>query len=278
MAASKTPKTPKNGKGRKAKSNRPKPNPFLTVGSRLRAYFLAGVLVTAPISITLYLAYLLFRAVDETVRAMLPPWANPEAYLPETWGSIGIPGIGLIVLLVGLTIIGWLTAGFIGRLFLRVSEGVLARIPAVRSLYGAVKQILETVLANQSSAFREVVLVEYPRRGMWVIGFITGTTEGEVQNLTEDTLINIFVPTTPNPTSGFLIFLPKADITVLDMSVEEGIKMVVSAGIVTPPDERSKAEKAKPAIAARSRDQEDQIETAAIEAAKHDRPPKRKAG
>ncbi len=271
-------KNAKNGKGRAARGKPAKINPFLTVGSRLRAYFLAGVLVTAPISITLYLAYLLFRAVDETVRAMLPPWANPETYLPETWGSIGIPGIGLIVLLVGLTLIGWLTAGFIGRLFLRISEGVLARIPAVRSLYGAVKQILETVLANQSSAFREVVLVEYPRRGMWVIGFITGATEGEVQNLTEDTLINIFVPTTPNPTSGFLIFVPKAEVTVLDMSVEEGIKMVVSAGIVTPPDERPKAEQAKPAIAARSRAQEDQIEQSAVEASRRDRLPKRKAG
>ncbi len=268
----------RNTKSRNARSTPTKFNPFLTVGSRLRAYFLAGILVTAPISITLYLAYLLFRAVDETVRAVLPPWANPETYLPETWGLIGIPGIGLVVLLVGLTVIGWLTAGFIGRLFLRVSEGLLARIPAVRSLYGAVKQILETVLANQSSAFREVVLVEYPRRGMWVIGFITGTTEGEVQNLTEDTLINIFVPTTPNPTSGFLIFVPKGDIVVLDMSVEEGIKMVVSAGIVTPPDKRAKAAQSKPAIAARSRAQEDEIERTAIEASKRDRLPKRKTG
>jgi len=254
-------------------------NPFLTVGSRLRAYFLAGILVTAPISITLYLAYLLFRAIDETVRGVLPPSLNPETYLPDTWGSIGIPGIGLIVLVVGLTIIGWLTAGFIGRLFLRVSEALLARIPAVRSLYGAVKQILETVLANQSSAFREVVLVEYPRRGMWVIGFITGATEGEVQNLTEDTLINIFVPTTPNPTSGFLIFVPRDEITVLDMSVEEGIKMVVSAGIVTPPDERPKAQQAKPKIASRADGKDVGIENAAAEAAKRDRlPPKRKTG
>jgi len=110
------------------------------------------------------------------------------------------------------------------------------------------------------------------------LGFITGTTEGEVQNLTEDTMINIFVPTTPNPTSGFLIFVPKRDVTVLDMSVEEGIKMVVSAGIVTPPDERPKAEQAKPAIAARSRAEEDKIEQSAIAAAKRDRVPKRKAG
>jgi uncharacterized membrane protein len=244
----------------------------------LRAYFLAGILVTAPISITLYLAYLLFRAVDEAVTALLPPQFNPETYLPDTWSPIGIPGIGLVILVVGLTLIGWLTAGFIGRLFLRVSEGLLARIPAVRSLYGAVKQILETVLANQSSAFREVVLVEYPRRGMWVIGFITGNTEGEVQNLTEDTLINIFVPTTPNPTSGFLIFVPKGDVTVLDMSVEEGIKMVVSAGIVTPPDKRAEAEQAAPAIAARAEGKDIAIEEAATRAAKGDRPARRKTG
>ena len=253
-------------------------NPLLTVGSRLRAYFLAGILVTAPISITLYLAFLLFRAVDEAVTAVLPPQFNPETYLPETWSPIGIPGIGLVILVVGLTLIGWLAAGFIGRLFLRVSEAVLARIPAVRSLYGAVKQILETVLANQSSAFREVVLVEYPRRGMWVIGFITGATEGEVQNLTEDTLVNIFVPTTPNPTSGFLIFIPRGDMVVLDMSVEEGIKMVVSAGIVTPPDRRPETEQAAPAIASRANGNDTRIESAAADSAKRDRLPKRRTG
>ncbi len=264
-------------KSKKSGSPRSAPalkNPFLTVGSRLRAYFLAGILVTAPISITLYLAYLLFRAVDGAVRGLLVSIGIPT----DTGLLIGIPGIGLIILLVGLTLVGWLTAGFLGRLFLRVSEGILARIPAVRSLYGAVKQILETVLANQSSAFREVVLVEYPRRGMWVIGFITGATEGEVQNLTEDDLINIFVPTTPNPTSGFLIFVPKGDITVLDMSVEEGIKMVVSAGIVTPPDKRTEAEQVVPAIAARAHGQDVGVEQAAAGAAKNDRPAKRKTG
>ena len=152
-------------KRNKAGSPRPAPatkNPFMTMGSRLRAYFLAGILVTAPISITLYLAYLLFRVVDDAVRGLLVSIGLPT----DTGLLIGIPGIGLIILLVGLTLVGWLTAGFLGRLFLRVSEGILARIPAVRSLYGAEKQILETVLANQSSAFREVVLVEYPRRGM----------------------------------------------------------------------------------------------------------------
>lgn len=245
------------------------------LGSRLRAYFLAGVLVTAPISITLYLAFLLFRAVDEAVTALLPPRFNPETYLPEAWYPIGIPGIGLVILVVGLTLIGWLTAGFLGRLFLRVSEGILARIPAVRSLYGATKQIMQTVLAKQSAAFREVVLVEYPRRGMWVLGFITGTTEGEVQHLTEDTLINIFVPTTPNPTSGFLIFVPKSEVIVLAMTVEEGIKMVVSAGIVTPKDSRPPEEQNQPVIASRLDGMAERIESHQKAAAGRRLPPRR---
>ena len=244
----------------------------------MRAYFLAGILVTAPISITLYLAFLLFRAVDEAVTALLPPRFNPETYLPDTWHPIGIPGIGLVILIVGLTLIGWLTAGFIGRLFLRVSESILARIPAVRSLYAATKQILETVLAKQSSAFREVVLVEYPRRGMWVLGFITGTTEGEVQHLTEDTLINIFVPTTPNPTSGFLVFVPKSEVVVLDMTVEEGIKMVVSAGIVTPKDRRPAEQQQEVLVASRLGGKAERIEGSQKAAAAADRIPPRRTG
>lgn len=203
------------------------------LGARLRAYFLAGILVTAPLSITLYLAWWFITFIDHTVAALLPPRFNPETYLP-----FSLPGLGVVIIVVALTLIGSITAGFVGRLFLRTSEGILARIPAVRSIYGATKQIFETVLAKQSSAFREVVLVEYPRRGLWVIGFITGTTQGEVQELTADTLYNVFIPTTPNPTSGFLLFVANSDLVRLDMTVEDGIKMVISAGIITPPDRR----------------------------------------
>ncbi len=112
-------------------------------------------------------------------------------------------------------------------------------MPVIRNVHSAIKQILETVLAQQSNAFREAVLIEYPRRGIWAVGFITGTTEGEVQNMTAEECINVFLPTTPNPTSGFLLFVPKKDIAPLSMSVEEAIKMVISGGIVTPPDRRS---------------------------------------
>lgn len=205
----------------------------LGLAARLRTYFLAGILVTAPISITFYIAWIFISFVDDRIKPLIPERYNPETYLP-----FSVPGIGLIVVLVGLTLIGAATAGFIGRFFVRLSERLLNRMPVIRSIYGATKQIFETVLAQQSSAFREVVLVEYPRKGVWAIGFLTGTTHGEVQDLTEDEVLNVFLPTTPNPTSGFLLFVPKSDVVRLDMTIEEGIKMVVSGGIVTPPNRR----------------------------------------
>jgi uncharacterized membrane protein len=212
----------------------PQPKPRrVGLGSRLRAYFLAGILITAPISITIYIAWGFISWVDRQVIPLLPDRYNPENYLP-----FSVPGIGLLIVLAGLTLIGALTAGILGRLFVNTSERLLNRMPVVRSLYAATKQIFQTVLAQKSTAFRDVVLVEYPRRGIWAIGFITGTTEGEVQELTETEVVNVFLPTTPNPTSGFLLIVPRSELVPLNMSVEEGIKMVVSGGIVTPPDRR----------------------------------------
>ena len=206
--------------------------------SHLRGYFLAGILVTAPIGITFYISWLLIRWVDSKVTPLIPVAYNPETYLP-----FAVPGLGLVIVFILLTFIGWATAGLLGRLWTRVTERVLARMPVVRSVYGAVKQIIETILKQQSNAFRQVVLFEYPRRGSWALGFITGQTQGEVQNLTSDDVVNVFLPTTPNPTSGYLLFIPKKELVILDMTVEEGIKMVVSGGIVTPPDLRSAAER-----------------------------------
>lgn len=200
---------------------------------RLRNYFITGILVTAPIAITFSLVWVLIDIVDRTVEGMIPPAYNPATYIP-----VDIPGLGLLMTVVTLIVIGAFAAGVAGKLLVTLGDDLVSRMPVIRSIYGALKQILETVLAQQSTAFRQVVLIEYPRRGVFAIGFVTGTTEGEVQNLTADTLINIFVPTTPNPTSGFLLFLPKKDIVVLDMPVEDGIKMVISGGIVTPPDRR----------------------------------------
>lgn len=220
--------------------------------ARMRAYFLTGVLVSAPLAITFGLAWWFIEFVDSKVIPLIPAHYNPENYLPVGYEDYGIPGLGLLVVLVFITIVGWFTTNFAGRALIKLYERILGRIPAVRSIYSAVKQILETVLANQSNAFRQAVLLEYPRRGMWAIGFITGETKGEVQHLTEDTVINIFLPTTPNPTSGFLLFVPRRDIVILDMTVEEAIKMVMSGGIVTPPDRRPAEEQSVPKVSAKT--------------------------
>lgn len=236
----------------------------LSFTGRLRAYFLAGILVTAPLAITIALATWLIEFVDSRIVPLIPLRYNPDVYLKEYLGyEIGIPGLGLIVLIVFITLVGAMTAGFLGRILIRFSENMLNRMPVVRSVYGASKQILETVLKRQSNAFRQAVLVEYPRRGIWAVAFITGRTEGEVQNLIADDLINIFLPTTPNPTSGFLLFVPKEDMILLDMSVEEAIKMVISGGIVTPPDRRSTALKNTPVTGSRETWEERWEESAA---------------
>jgi len=236
----------------------------LSFTGRLRAYFLAGILVTAPLAITIALASWLIEFVDSRIVPLIPLRYNPDVYLKEYLGyEIGIPGLGLVVLIVFITLVGAMTAGFLGRILIRFSENMLNRMPVIRSIYGASKQILETVLKNQSSAFRQAVLVEYPRRGIWAVAFITGRTEGEVQNLIADDLINIFLPTTPNPTSGFLLFVPKEDMILLDMSVEEAIKMVISGGIVTPADRRSAALKGTPVTGSRETWEERWQESAA---------------
>jgi uncharacterized membrane protein len=225
--------------------------PLVTFRGRLKAYFFAGVLVTAPLGITFYVSWIFIKWVDSKVTSLLPTVYNPETYLP-----VYIPGIGLIIVCIALTIIGALTAGIIGRFWFRTSEKILSRMPVIRSIHSAIKQIFETVLSNQSNAFREVVLFEYPRRGSWAMGFITGQTQGEVQDITKDEVVNVFLPTTPNPTSGYLLFIPRRELVTLSMSVEEGIKMVVSGGIVTPPDKRSPREKGKKKVAKADGDQQ----------------------
>lgn len=209
---------------------------------RLRAYFLAGILVTAPVAITLAVATWLIRFVDSRIVYLIPAQWNPDTYLKDHLGvEVGLPGLGVLVLLVVISLIGWLTAGYVGRSVVRLGENMVARMPVVSSVYGAIKQIFETVLAQKSQAFRQAVLVEYPRRGLWTVAFVTGETEGEVQSLIKEDMVSIYVPTTPNPTSGFLLFVPREDIVELHMPVEEAIKYVISGGIVTPQDQRPEA-------------------------------------
>ena len=208
--------------------------------AKMRGYFFAGLLVVAPVGITFWLSWLVLSIIDSRVTPLIPATYNPNTYVP-----FAIPGLGVVVLVVFLIIIGALTRVLLGRWIVRGGEHLLGRMPVVRSIYAATKQIVETVLANQSDAFRQVVLFEYPRRGSWAIGFVTGQTKGEVQNITEDEVVNVFLPTTPNPTSGYLLFLPRKELVELSMTVEEGIKMIISGGIVTPPDNRSHDEKTK---------------------------------
>ncbi len=209
--------------------------------ARLRGYFLAGLLTVAPIGLTIWLFWVLLKLVDSRITPFIPEAYNPNSYL-HAIVPFEIPGVGLIVLIIALIIVGALTRMLLGRTLVRMGESLVNRMPVVRSVYGATKQIVETVLKSQSDAFRQVVLFEYPRRGSWALGFVTGQTKGEVQNLTSDDVVNVFLPTTPNPTSGYLLFLPRGEIIPLSMSVEEGIKMIISGGIVTPPDRRSPEE------------------------------------
>nr|WP_246422713.1 DUF502 domain-containing protein [Roseospira visakhapatnamensis] len=207
----------------------------------MRNHFFAGILVTAPAAITFFVAWKFIEFVDQQVANMIPDQYHLD---------FSVPGLGLLVMVALLIMIGAFATGLVGRILFRSGERLLNRMPLIRSIYGALKQILETVLAQQSTAFRQVVLVEYPRRGIWAIAFITGVTEGEVQNLTAQECVNVFLPTTPNPTSGFLLFLPREDIVVLNMSVEDGIKMVISGGIVTPPDRRPEEVRRVPLVSA----------------------------
>lgn len=206
------------------------------MSTRFRRYLLTGILVTAPITITIYLTYLFLNFIDSSVASMLP-----REWYSALYGRTTFPGIGLIIAITFFVVIGWFATNFLGRMVIRISEYIVERMPVIRTLYSAIKQIFETIMASQSNAFRDVVMLEYPRKGIWSLGFVTGQTKGEVQELTDDEVVNVFVPTTPNPTSGFLLFVPKKDLRYLDMSVEDGVKMVVSAGIITPSHKEEEA-------------------------------------
>jgi len=201
-----------------------------TGGMRLRRYFLTGLIVVAPVAITAYLTWSIVLWVDGWVKPYLPATYNPDTYLP-----FSVPGYGLLVALFLITIVGFLAANLVGRSILGFGESLLDRMPLVRTVYKALKQIFETVLAEQNSSFKQAGLIEYPRKGIWSIVFIATETKGEVDKLLpENETIAVFLPTTPNPTSGFLLFVPRKDIQFLDMTVEEAAKMVISAGLVAP--------------------------------------------
>jgi len=196
----------------------------------LKNYFLTGLLVILPIFITVYVILSLIRAMDAILKYI------PAKYLPETYLQIHIPGLGLILVVILVFVVGLLTRNFIGRKIVHLGENIVDRIPLVRVLYAGVKQLLEPLFLQKTNAFKRVALIEYPRRGVHVIGFVTGESKGEVQSKTSKDMMNIFIPTTPNPTSGFYILIPEDEVVYLNMSVEDAFKLIISGGIVSPPE------------------------------------------
>lgn len=197
--------------------------------SRLRTYFLTGLVIAAPIAITIYATFWVIGLIDNWVLPFIP-----KSYLPETYLEFSVPGLGVVVAVVGLILLGALTANFAGRTIVNIGTGWLEKMPIVRTVYKALKQIFETVASQGETNFKQVVLVEYPRKGIFAIAFVATETKGEVSQNFDEPMVSVFLPTTPNPTSGFLLFVPKKDVKVLDMSVEDGAKLVISAGLVNP--------------------------------------------
>jgi uncharacterized membrane protein len=198
----------------------------------LRANFLTGMVVVAPVFLTAYLIWWFVGLVDSWVLPLVP-----ERYQPQPYLGINVKGYGVIIFLVFTVFVGALAKGFIGRAILNRAESMVDRMPVVRSIYNGLKQILETVLSQSSASFEHACLIEYPRRGIWAVAFISTATKGEVLNKLpgEEKYLSVFLPTTPNPTSGFLLFVPADDVIILDMDVENAAKLIISAGLVTPP-------------------------------------------
>jgi uncharacterized membrane protein len=213
-----------------------------SLAQRLRAYFFAGLIVTAPIGITLLIVWEVVRYFDTTLAVVLPERYNPETYMP-----FSLPGIGFLVMLGFVMIAGWFTAGLVGRTIMRASESLLDRTPVVRAIYGTLKQVFETIFQQSSRSFREVVLIEFPHRGAFALGFVTGNSDPVVQVARSEALVNVLVPMSPFPSSGFLLFVPESRLVHLDMSVEEGMKMVISGGIVGPSAGREPVQRPAPA-------------------------------
>ncbi|WP_159966347.1 DUF502 domain-containing protein [Profundibacterium mesophilum] len=215
---------------------------------RLRANFLTGLVVIAPIFLTVWLIYGVVGWIDGWVLPLVPARFRPEQYI-----GINLRGVGVIIFLIFTVIIGWLAKGLIGRSLLRWGESLVNRMPVVRTIYSSVKQLAETVFAQSESSFEKACLIEYPRRGIWAIAFISTSAKGEIARSipVEEQKLSIFLPTTPNPTSGFLLFLPRSEVIELDMSVEDAAKLVISAGLVYPGTKESAVADAE--LAAHSR-------------------------
>jgi uncharacterized membrane protein len=205
----------------------------------LKNYFITGLLVILPIFITAYVIWYLIKAMDAVLKFI------PAKYLPETYINVYIPGVGLILVVILILIVGILTRNIAGKKVLQFWDNLVDRIPLARILYSSVKQLLQAFFLQNSGSFQRVALIEYPRRGIYVLGFITGESRGEIQVKTNKKMINVFVPTTPNPTSGFYVLVPEEDLMLLDMSVEDAFKLLISGGLVSPNEMKTLTRKRK---------------------------------
>ena len=199
--------------------------------SRLRASFLTGIVVIAPVWLTVWLIWSVVGWIDSAVLPLVPQQFQPEQYV-----GINLRGVGVVIFLIFTVLVGWIAKGILGRSLIHFAESVVDRMPVVRSVYSGIKQISETVFAQTERSFEKACLIQYPRKDIWAIGFVSTEAKGEVATRaqTGSTLMSVFVPTTPNPTSGFLLFFPKEDVIELDMTVEDAAKLVISAGLVYP--------------------------------------------
>ena len=206
---------------------------------RLRNYFLTGLVIAAPISITIYLTWSLIKWIDGWVKPVIPREYSPDSYLP-----FSVPGFGVVVAVVALTLLGFLTANFVGRSLVAFGESLVDRTPLVRNLYGALKQLFETVLSSKGKSFQKTALMEFPHRGVWAIVFIATETKGEIRHrIGQDgeEWVTVFLPPSPAPTAGFMLFVRRSELIELDMTIEEAAKVVISAGLVMPEYDAEKA-------------------------------------
>lgn len=197
---------------------------------RLKNIFLAGLAVTVPIGLTIYILFFLIGLMDGLLR-VIPPAIHPETLL-----GVHIPGLGVIATVGLIFLAGLVTTSYAGARLFRFAESLVERIPLIRGIYQSIKQIVQTMVSKEGQSFKRVVLVEFPRQGLHTVAFVTGTVTGELQRKTGGRGISIFVPTTPNPTSGFYMIVPEDRVTDLDMSVEDAFKLIISGGMLMPPE------------------------------------------
>jgi uncharacterized membrane protein len=216
----------------------PEPDHVLpTAGMRLRSYFLTGIIVAGPLTVTAYIVWWFINLIDGWVKPLLP-----AAYLPDTYLPFQLPGFGLIVAFLALTMLGFLTANLVGRYLLKWSDLLLARMPLVSGLYKGIKQVFETVFSQSGTSFRKVGLVQFPQPGMWSLVFISAPATGAVKSSipAKEDHISVFLPCTPNPTTGFFFYLPVSEIVEIDMAVDTAAKLIMSAGLIQPEEQQAK--------------------------------------